>query len=278
MTLSDEGRRLVDDARAGYGPAPADRARVLSALAARVAASAAASGSAAASLSGVAAAKGTILGVVAVAAIGAVSVGYWRSGRDARVTPPPVTTSAVRDPDRAPAPVANEPPPASPPAEAPRERPHRARSEPRLLRAAARSPAPPAAAPAPLAAAPAPPPATPAPLAATPAPLAAAPRPDVVPETRPDVAGEVALLARAQKALADGDFRRCLRLLDRHAAAFPRGMLTEERAAARIIALCGLGRVETARDELGAFLSRAPASPLAERVKHACGAAWPAPP
>ena len=278
MTLTDEGRRLVDDARAGYGPTASDRERVLSALAARVAAAAASSGgSAAASLSGVAAAKGTIAVVVvavAVAALGAVSVGIRRSTGNAGVTPPPATQPAVHDQTRPPAPSAGEPAPTAAPADGARERPHRARAEtargeapfpPRALRAAARSPAPLAPAPP----APAPRPAVeieprpeaaadPRPeVAAEPRPdLAAASRADVGPEPRPDVAGEVALLARAQKALAEGDLRRCLRLLDRHEAAFPHGMLAEERAAARSSPM----RARPCRDgreALGAFLSGA---------------------
>ena len=299
MTLTDEGRRLVDDARAGYGPTASDRERVLSALAARVAAAAASSGgSAAASLSGVAAAKGTIAVVVAVAALGAVSVGILafharrrrhatagdpahrpragppagpergrasshRSprGRGAGAAPPRPSGNRER---RSPLPSARAPGgspiarAACPRAAGPRARAPLRRRDRATSRGRRRS--------------------SPRDRGRAPTDLAAASRADVGPEPPPDVAGEVALLARAQKALADGDLRRCLRLLDRHEAAFPHGMLAEERAAARIIALCGLGRVETARAELGAFLSRAPSSPLAERVKHACGAAWPAPP
>jgi hypothetical protein len=59
--------------------------------------------------------------------------------------------------------------------------------------------------------------------------------------------------------------------LDQHAVAFPHGALSEERSAARIIALCKLGQVATARAEANAFIRRSPQSPLSERVRAACG-------
>ena len=90
-------------------------------------------------------------------------------------------------------------------------------------------------------------------------------------EPGPDVAGEIALLNEAQRALASGQADRALQLLDRHARDFPRGSLVEERAAARIIALCALGRVTAARAEAAAFVRKSPESPLVDRVRAACG-------
>jgi RNA polymerase sigma-70 factor (ECF subfamily) len=92
------------------------------------------------------------------------------------------------------------------------------------------------------------------------------------PELAPNVAGEIALLDEAQRALASGQPDRALQILDRHAREFPRGSLIEERSAARIIALCALGRLTTARAESAAFVRRFPSSPLVDRVRAACGA------
>jgi RNA polymerase sigma-70 factor (ECF subfamily) len=81
----------------------------------------------------------------------------------------------------------------------------------------------------------------------------------------------MALLSEAQKALSAGQPERALQFLDEHARTFPRGTLAEERTAARIVALCKLGRVAKARSEAAAFLQRLPDSPLSERVRAACG-------
>jgi hypothetical protein len=239
MSLSDEGRRIVDEARAAYGPSDDDRSRVGASLWLRVAAgagaasAASAGSSSAAAPAGFLAGKGAVVGVAALVVIGGASVGYWWSRGDAR--PPAV---APASPVTAKADVTDQPgePGLTPAAAAKAVEPpaHRSRSRstgaPRVTGVKA-------------------------------APL----------EPGPDVAGEVALLNEAQKALAGGHPDRALELLDRHARDFPRGSLTEERAAARIIALCALGRVTTARAEAAAFVRRAPASPLAERVQAACG-------
>jgi RNA polymerase sigma-70 factor (ECF subfamily) len=91
------------------------------------------------------------------------------------------------------------------------------------------------------------------------------------PEVGPDVEGEIALLSEAQRALSGGQPEKALQFLDEHARVFPHGALAEERTAARIVALCKLGRVVRARNEATAFLQRLPDSPLAERVRAACG-------
>src|SRR6266511_2899983 len=49
-----------------------------------------------------------------------------------------------------------------------------------------------------------------------------------------DLSRELALLDRANGALASGDAARALESLDRHARAFPRGKLAEESTALRI--------------------------------------------
>jgi hypothetical protein len=68
---------------------------------------------------------------------------------------------------------------------------------------------------------------------------------------RTDLLGaEVAILSRAATELHAGHFASALKLLDEHARTFPRGTLTQERIAARVQALCGLGRVAEAKAEL----------------------------
>lgn len=83
-----------------------------------------------------------------------------------------------------------------------------------------------------------------------------------------DVQAELALLARAQRALREGKAEQALAVAREHARDFESGALSEERAAIEAIATCRLGRgVDAAR----AFLARAPASPLAARVRKECG-------
>jgi RNA polymerase sigma-70 factor (ECF subfamily) len=251
MPLSDEARRIVDDARAAYGPSDEDRARVAASLpliaaAAGAAAAASAGSSAAAASAGFFAAKGVALGLAMVVVVGGASVGYWRgygrghwrSTAESRPRAPSVgraaSAPAARRTDQ-PDPATSPPSAAPEEAGTPREAPSRGnRSRPAL-----------------------------APRAVG----AQASRS----EPGPDVAGEITLLGEAQRALANGQAERALQLLDRHAREFPRGSLTEERAAARIIALCALGRVEAARVETAAFVRQSPGSPLVDRVRAACG-------
>jgi hypothetical protein len=81
------------------------------------------------------------------------------------------------------------------------------------------------------------------------------------------LAEEVQLLSRAQKDLYAGRFGAALGLLAEHQRKFPRGRLTQERVAARIQALCGLGRVAEANAELARV---SPGSLHAGRAREAC--------
>lgn len=102
-------------------------------------------------------------------------------------------------------------------------------------------------------------------------PVAAAPfaRPRRV-EAEDDLAGELLLIQRAQRALARGDGAAALEALDEHARAHPHGRLTEERQAARVLALCAVGRSDEARVAAARFVARYPTSPHAARVRGAC--------
>ena len=86
-----------------------------------------------------------------------------------------------------------------------------------------------------------------------------------------DTAAETALVAEMQAALRDGDVHRVLVLVGEHARRFPHGVWAPEREGARTLALCtGADRSSAAR--IGqAFLDTHPRSPLAGRVRAACG-------
>ena len=67
-----------------------------------------------------------------------------------------------------------------------------------------------------------------------------------------------------------GNPSKALQLLDDHARRFPRGTLREERIAARVHALCALGRRSEASEEAETFLAETPQSPYASRVRDSC--------
>lgn len=73
----------------------------------------------------------------------------------------------------------------------------------------------------------------------------------------PDRLGEeVALISRAQSEIASSRLDSALGTLDEHARKFPRGILSEERIAARIQALCALGRTAEANAQLNRLSRR----------------------
>lgn len=123
-----------------------------------------------------------------------------------------------------------------------------------------------------------PPPPAPAPPAAVVAndvpaaqePVIAVRRPRRADPPADDLAGELLLIQRAQRALARGDGAEALDAVDAHARAYPRGRLTEERDAARVLALCALGRADASRAAAARFIARHPDSPQAARVRGAC--------
>jgi hypothetical protein len=87
---------------------------------------------------------------------------------------------------------------------------------------------------------------------------------------------ETRLLREAHDALQAGQPGRALDLLDEQSQAYAGGQLVEERAAARVLALCKAGRPEEAQAAAARFLQEHPHSPLADRVRSACSA-LPAP-
>lgn len=85
------------------------------------------------------------------------------------------------------------------------------------------------------------------------------------------LAQEVALLSRASSEVRAGRPAQALETLAQHQRLFPSGALSQERAAARIQALCGLGRRKEAQVELDRFTKRWPSSPLEPRARQSCG-------
>jgi len=84
------------------------------------------------------------------------------------------------------------------------------------------------------------------------------------------LAEEVALLSRAETELRAGRPAKALLALAEHQRKFPRGALAEERTAARIQALCALGRNEEANAQLRQLLHLSPNSAHEERARQAC--------
>jgi hypothetical protein len=96
---------------------------------------------------------------------------------------------------------------------------------------------------------------------------ASAPAPARTPAARDDSADELALVRAMDAALRAGDFAGASRLAREHERRFPNGALTQERAGASAIAACRSGAPGAGE----AFLRAYPRSPLAARVRVACG-------
>jgi len=87
------------------------------------------------------------------------------------------------------------------------------------------------------------------------------------------LAEEVAILSRAGAELHAGRAGAALKALDEHQRKFPGGALTQERSAARVQALCALGRMKEAESELRRLAKMSPRSPHEARARKACGLA-----
>lgn len=270
--IGPEGRAVLDGGRDGDDPGPADRARIRAAVMRSIAVGTALGAASATTEAAAGVARAGLLAsgwkvVAGLVVMGAVGAGLVVS----RERPPAPSAARAAGPalpaglapTAGPAlpvgavasPPVNEPPAASavppPAAAAPR-----ASVEP--VRSAA-APRPTSVAPPPVAVEPPPvgepPPTLPAPPAAPPAP----------PDT---LAAEATRLREAHGALQGGDAARALALLDEQGAAG--AQLREERAAARVLALCQLGKVDEARAAAARFLQESPRSPLADRVRASC--------
>ncbi len=83
---------------------------------------------------------------------------------------------------------------------------------------------------------------------------------------------ELKLIRAAQRHLHRNEPRAALARLAEHARRFPSGVLSEEREASRVFALCQLGDVVGARARAKRFVQRSPNSPFVERVRASCRA------
>lgn len=100
------------------------------------------------------------------------------------------------------------------------------------------------------------------------APLPTAPAATV---TTPEAEGEAALLQRARAAIDAGDGVTALDALDAHERRFPSGLLADQRAAERVVALCTIAKGAVARERAEHFLAERPRSQQANRIRRACG-------
>jgi hypothetical protein len=282
--LTPEDRALLDLARDGHQPTDEDRGRVRAALVARMgvgtglavttaaatsaastgAAGAAGTGSVIAGLSTTLTAMKVTAAVVIAGTIGGGGLAAYHEVRAAHT--PLIVTSAVsaheqpaeaaRLSDRtalAPTPIWNE-------AHAATESPQ---TKGRLERVVPLLPPPSAAAPLDVQNS------VPVPDEAT---EVLPPRGEEVgtPRAPTTVEAETRLVRAGVAALHSGDSARALALFDEHAIKYPRGVLAEERAAERVVALCNLGRYGEAHAAAAEFLRDHPHSPASTRVHGSC--------
>jgi hypothetical protein len=112
---------------------------------------------------------------------------------------------------------------------------------------------------------------SPAPAPA-PAPAALAPASASTAPSRPlGLADEVALLARAQRALEAGETASAFAALSAHDRLFPRGTLGQEAAVLRIEATARSGNRATARSLARSFEATYPGSPFRDRLRALLG-------
>jgi hypothetical protein len=232
--LSPQGRRLFELARGQDEPSEVARNRVARALSLKLAAGAAVTvaGSSATALGAVIAKSALVLGIS-----GALVGGGWVAWRTFQPAPPAVESRPINH-VVAPAPTIHEE--AEPAWEPPTVRSTKEPAKIPVYRRAARPASP-----------------------AEPSAHAAALPEDGLRE-------ETFALRLAQQALRDKDPEQALRLLDEQDRRFQAGLLPQERAAARVMALCQATRVEEARAQASRFERQWPRSPLLSRVRSAC--------
>jgi len=246
--LSREARSIIDAARGGEEPPDAIRARVRRevllraggvAVASTLATKTAVAGSAA---GGASVGVGLATKIAIVAFVGTIGAGtaLWAT-RDA---PSPIAAPPLAQSAQTAMPLVEAPPRAlgeEPPAPAEQEAP------------------------------PEPTPTSTPVIVAPPKPSTPAKKEHTEPHAGKDtIEAEVGLLREAQDALRAGRADKALSILEDHEKSFSGGALGEERRAARVFALCAMGKPEAARIEAERFLRESPRSPLAARVRAAC--------
>jgi len=94
------------------------------------------------------------------------------------------------------------------------------------------------------------------------------PAPDPTPLGPPSLRAELTLLGEVESALSRGEAAVALRLLDGHVTTDRQ--LVAERKAARVLALCALGRSDEARRSAAEFFRQHPASPQWTAIERSC--------
>jgi len=268
--LDPQARDLIGLALEGEGPTPGERSRLRGAVLARLGAGVAvlstASGTAAATGGGVALSLAAKV-VVAVALVGAAGAGgytavSWHGTRAASSAARASTPATAPIKIKAPGPAVSLPPPLVPAAEPPRESAtasEETRPEEMPAATALASPPLPAA----------------RPVSTARAPMETATGPTTTDRSAPppdrSLDDETRALRSAFGDLRDGHADRALAAIDAQEGRFPGGALAEERAAARIVTLCTLGRSDEAHADASRFLRAHPHSLLAGRVLASCG-------
>jgi hypothetical protein len=97
---------------------------------------------------------------------------------------------------------------------------------------------------------------------------AAPPRASAAPARPSSLRAELSLLSQVQAALQRGEGDEALRLLDEHRTSDRQ--LHAERAAARVLALCAVGKTEEARRAAAAFTRQHPGSVQTSAVARSC--------
>jgi predicted lipid-binding transport protein (Tim44 family) len=117
-------------------------------------------------------------------------------------------------------------------------------------------------------------PAVSAPVEPTPAANAPHASTKSAPSSKPsdDLAQEAALLHQAQAAWRAGQSAEALALANQHAERYPRSQLGNERDVLRVLTLCKLGQVQTARQVGARLLRKAKGSPWYQSVAESCAA------
>ncbi len=266
--LDPQAKDLIGLALEGEGPTSSERSRLRGVVLARVGAGVAVlstvSGTAAATATGAGSTLALGLAakvVVAVALVGAVGAGGYAAVSIHRTK---IASGAARPSGQATAPVIGAPapavslrPPVGPGVEPTRDSPPvseetPAAAAPALLSLASARPVSTARAPSEIAAGSTPPNRT-------------APLPDR------SLDEETRALRSAFADLRDGHANRALAAIDAQESRFAGGALAEERAAARVVTLCALGRTDEARADASRFLGAHPHSLLAGRIIASCG-------
>jgi hypothetical protein len=104
----------------------------------------------------------------------------------------------------------------------------------------------------------------------TPAPRAVAPSNSPTLKPADALAEEAALLHQAQAAWRAGQSAQALALANQHARRFPRSQLSSERDVLRVLSMCKLGQVQSAKQVGARLLKKAKGSPWYQSVAESC--------